>query len=177
MAVDVVLTSCAPATTIGRRDTMHRNVALVVAAGRDMGLEVEPKEFAESTRTAAEAAAAIGVELGQIVKSLVFTVDDRPVIALVSGDRQLDESKLAVAAGGSRCARADANLVRDATGFPVGGVPPFGHATTMRVFVDNGLLRYDEVWAAAGTPHVNFALSPHQLVEATGARVVDVTRA
>jgi Cys-tRNA(Pro) deacylase len=156
---------------------MHRNVALVVAAGRDMGIEVVPKEFAESTRTAAEAAAAIGVELGKIVKSLVFTVDDRPVVALVRGDRQLDESKLAMAAGGSRCARADADVVRDATGFAVGGVPPFGYTTTMPVFIDDGLLRYDEVWAAAGTPHVNFALSPQRLVEATGARVADVTRA
>jgi Cys-tRNA(Pro) deacylase len=156
---------------------MHRNVALVVAAGHDMGIEVVPKEFAESTRTAAEAAAAIGVELGQIVKSLVFTVDDRPVVALVRGDRQLDESKLAMVAGGSRCARADADVVRDATGFAVGGVPPFGYTTTMPVFIDDGLLRYDEVWAAAGTPHVNFALSPQRLVEATGARVADVTRA
>jgi Cys-tRNA(Pro) deacylase len=155
---------------------MHRNVALVIDAGRDIGIDVEPREFAESTRTAAEAAAAIGVELGQIVKSLVFTVDDTPVIALVSGDRQLDESKLAVAAGGSRSARADANLVRKVTGFPVGGVPPFGHATTMVVFVDAGLLRYDEVWAAAGTPHVNFAVSPQRLVQAIGGRVADVAR-
>ena len=156
---------------------MHRNVALVVDAGRLIGIEVSPQEFAESTRTAAEAAAAIGVELGQIVKSLVFTVDDRPVLALVSGDRQLDERKLAAAAGGTKASRPDADRVRTVTGFPVGGVPPFGHTTALPVFIDDGLLRFDEVWAAAGTPHVNFSVDPRRLVEATGGSVADVTRA
>ncbi len=155
---------------------MHRNVAAVVEAGRTIGIDVRPKEFAESTRTAAEAAQAIGVALGQIVKSLVFTVDERPVLALVGGDRQVDEKKLAAAAGGSICRRPDAEQVRAVTGFPAGGVPPFGHRSELPVFVDPGLLEYDEVWAAAGTPHVNFPLDPRRLAAATAATVTDLAR-
>ncbi|GAC1599576.1 MAG: hypothetical protein NVS3B21_26180 [Acidimicrobiales bacterium] len=155
---------------------MHRNVARVVAAGEALGLVVVPVEFSESTRTAADAAAAIGVELGQIVKSLVFTVDDCPVMALVRGDRQLDESKLAAVAGGTSARRPDAETVRAATGFPVGGVAPFGHDTPLPLFIDGGLLEFAEVWAAAGTPHVNFAVDPALLVSATGGRVSDLTR-
>lgn len=155
---------------------MHPNVSRVIAAGQTLGIDVVAREFTESTRTAAEAAAAIGVELGQIVKSLVFTVDHDPVMALVSGDRQLDEAKLAAAAGGSHAARPDADAVRAATGYPVGGVPPFGHTRPLAVFVDEGLLRYDEVWAAAGTPHVNFAVDPRALVTATAGRVCDLAR-
>ena len=145
-------------------------------AGRAAGLTIEPREFPDGTRTAQDAADAIGVELGQIVKTLVFLVDDAPVAALVSGDNMLDEKLLAAAAGGSKAARPDAKLVREATGFPIGGVPPFGHATELRVFVDPDLLAYDEVWAAAGTPHVNFAVSPTALVAATGGTVCDLAR-
>lgn len=155
---------------------MHPNVSRVAAAGAAIGVEVITREFNESTRTAAEAATAIGVELGQIVKSLVFNVDHEPVMALVSGDRQLDEAKLARAAGGHHAVRPDANAVRAATGFPVGGVPPFGHTNPLRIFVDEGLLRFDEVWAAAGTPHVNFPVDPKVLVAATGGHVCDLTR-
>jgi Cys-tRNA(Pro) deacylase len=155
---------------------MHRNVLAVIEAGRIIGIDVRPREFGQSTRTAAEAAEAIGVELGQIVKSLVFTVDDRPVLALVGGDRQLDEAKLAAAAGGMLSRRPDADLVRAVTGFPVGGVPPFGHSSVLPVFVDKGLLEFDEVWAAAGTPHVNFPVNPRQLAEATAGTVIDVGR-
>ncbi|MDP9075297.1 MAG: YbaK/EbsC family protein [Actinomycetota bacterium] len=155
---------------------MHPNVARVVEAGRSIGIDVQPREFPDSTRTAAEAAAAIGVELGQIVKSMVFTVDDLPVLALVSGDRQVDEAKLAAAAGGASSSRPDADRVRAATGFAVGGVPPFGHSSPLPVFVDAGLLRYQQVWAAAGTPHVNFPVDPHLLAVATGGAVADVTR-
>jgi len=155
---------------------MHRNVEAVIEAGRRIGIDVRPREFTQSTRTAAEAADAIGVELGQIVKSLVFTVDDQPVLALVGGDRLVDEHKLALAAGGMMSRRPDADRVRAVTGFPVGGVPPFGHLSAMAVFVDEGLLAYDEVWAAAGTPHVNFPVDPRQLAEATAGSVVDVGR-
>jgi prolyl-tRNA editing enzyme YbaK/EbsC (Cys-tRNA(Pro) deacylase) len=155
---------------------VHRNVEAVIEAGRAIGIEVQPREFAQSTRTAAEAAAAIGVSLGQIVKSLVFTVDDRPVLALVGGDRQLDEHKLAAAAGGTVSRRPDADRVRAVTGFPVGGVPPFGHSSPLPVFVDRGLLDYGEVWAAAGTPHVNFPVDPRRLAEATLGTITDVAR-
>ena len=99
------------------------------------------------------------------------------VLALVSGSNQLDEAALAAAAGGSSAAaRVDADAVRAATGFPIGGVPPFGLATSLRVFVDDDLLQYDELWAAAGTPHVNFAITPDDLVRVTGGTVGDVAR-
>ena len=156
---------------------MHRNVARVVEAAERLGVPIAPKEFPESTRTAAEAAAAIGVPVGAIVKSLVFGVDDGVVVALVSGPNLLDEAKLAAAAGGGRAHRVDADAVRAATGYPVGGVPPFGHATDLPVFVDTDLLAFDEVWAAAGTPHVNFSIDPAALVRVTGGRVCDLARA
>src|SRR5205085_806913 len=155
---------------------MHRNVRAVVEAGKAFGLDVHPLEFPDGTRSAADAAMAIGVDLGQIVKSLVFAVDGEVVVALVSGDNLLDEGKLARAAGGERAWREDADTVRDATGFPVGGVPPFGYREPLRVFVDEDLLGYDELWAAAGTPHCNFALSPPELVRATGGVVRDLAR-
>lgn len=155
---------------------MHPNVQRVVDAGAALGITVEPVTFPEGTRTAADAAAAIGVEVGQIVKSLIFGVDEAIVLAYVSGANQLDEAKLAEAAGGTKCTRVDADTVRTATGFPIGGVPPFGHATELPVFVDPDLLQYDEVWAAAGTWHDVFAISPSDLVGKTGARVVDLKR-
>ena len=153
---------------------MHRNVATVVEAGRVAGLPVEPVEFPEGTRTALDAAAAIGVEVGQIVKSLVFAVDGKPVVALVSGANTLDEGKLAVAAGGTSAARVDADTVREVTGFPVGGVPPLGYRQALHVFLDRDLLAYDVVWAAAGTPHANFSASPMALAGATAAVVCDL---
>ncbi|MGA1723613.1 MAG: YbaK/EbsC family protein [Ilumatobacteraceae bacterium] len=149
----------------------HPNVERVVAAGRELGLEIEPRSFPEGTRTAQEAADAIGVELGQIVKSLIFGVDGEVVLAYVSGANRLDEELLAAAAGGSRCERVDADAVRKATGFPIGGVPPFGHSTQLRVFIDPDLLQFDEVWAAAGTWHDVFGIEPHKLVEASGGVV------
>ena len=130
---------------------IHPNVVRVTAAAKERGLDISTRRFPEGTKTAADAAAAIGVTVGQIVKSLVFGVDNEIVMALVSGSNQLDEKKLALAAGGAKCARVDADAVREATGYPIGGVPPFGHATQLRVFVDPDLLQHDEVWAAAGT--------------------------
>ena len=157
---------------------MHANTRRVVEAGEALGVAVEPREFPEGTRTAADAAAAIGCALGQIVKSLLFAVDGETVIALVSGENQLDVVKLGVAAGSTaKAKRADADAVRAATGFPIGGVPPFGHATDLRVFVDDDLLRYDVVWAAAGTPHTVFAVAPDALVAATNGAVADLASA
>ena len=158
-------------------DRQHRNVVRVVEAGAAIGLTVEPVRFPEGTKTAIDAANAIGCDVGQIVKSLIFAVDGEVVLAYVSGANQLDEAKLADAAGGLRCSRVDADAVRTATGFPIGGVPPFGHATDLRVFIDPDLLQYDVVWAAAGTWHDVFALTPSQLVAASGGIVVDVKRA
>ena len=155
---------------------MHRNVRAVVDAGRALGLDIHPQEFPDGTRSAADAAMAIGVDLGQIVKSLVFAVDGEAVVALVSGDNLLDEKKLASIAGGERAWREDADTVRDATGFPVGGVPPFCHREPLRVFIDEDLLTFEELWAAAGTPHCNFAITPDELVRVTGGHVGDLAK-
>jgi prolyl-tRNA editing enzyme YbaK/EbsC (Cys-tRNA(Pro) deacylase) len=157
-------------------DPQHRNVVRVVEAGAAIGLTVEPVRFPEGTKTAVDAANAIGCDVGQIVKSLIFAVDGEVVLAYVSGANQLDEAKLADAAGGLKCSRVDADAVRTATGFPIGGVPPFGHATELRVFVDPDLLQYDAVWAAAGTWHDVFSLTPSQLVAASGGVVVELAR-
>ena len=156
---------------------IHPNVLRVMEAARERGLEITTKRFPEGTKTAADAAAAIGVSVGQIVKSLVFGVDSEIVMALVSGSNQLDEKKLAAAAGGAKCSRVDADAVRAATGYPIGGVPPFGHTTQLRVFVDPDLLQYDEVWAAAGTWNDNFAIAPNELVRVSGGVVTDLKRA
>jgi Cys-tRNA(Pro) deacylase len=155
---------------------IHPNVLRVMDAARERGLEITTKRFPEGTKTAADAAAAIGVSVGQIVKSLVFGVDSEIVMALVSGSNQLDEKKLAAAAGGAKCARVDADAVRDATGYPIGGVPPFGHSTQLRVFVDPDLLQYDEVWAAAGTWNDNFGANPNDIVRVAGGVVTELKR-
>ena len=99
------------------------------------------------------------------------------MMALVSGSNQLDEKKLAVAAGGAKCTRVDADAVREATSFPIGGVPPFGHSTQLRVFVDPDLLQYDEVWAAAGTWNDVFGAAPAEIVRVAGGVVTDLKRA
>ncbi len=155
---------------------LHPNTLRVIAAAREAGLEITTRRFPEGTKTAADAAAAIGVSVGQIVKSLVFSVDCEIVMAYVSGANQLDEKKLAAAAGGAKCSRVDADAVRAATGYPIGGVPPFGHSTQLRVFVDPDLLQYDEVWAAAGTWNDNFGAAPADIVRVAGGVVTDLKR-
>ena len=155
---------------------VHPNTVRVIAAAREAGLEITTRRFPEGTKTAADAAAAIGVAVGQIVKSLVFAVDGEIVMAYVSGANQLDEKKLAAAAGGAKCSRVDADAVRAATGYPIGGVPPFGHTSQLRVFVDPDLLQYDEVWAAAGTWNDNFGANPNDIVRVAGGVVADLKR-
>jgi Cys-tRNA(Pro) deacylase len=150
---------------------VHPNAAKVAAAATDLGLSVELREFPEGTRTAEDAARAIGVEVGQIVKSLVFTLDGAMVVALVSGRNRLDERRLATALGGTEVGRADAAGVREATGYAIGGVPPFAHARPLPTAIDEDLLDYDVVWAAAGTPRDVFALSPRDLGRLTGGTV------
>lgn len=140
-------------------------------AGADFGVTV--KAFPQGTRTAVDAARAVGCELGQIVKSLVFLAAGRPVVVLVSGPNRLDEDRLAAVAG-SPVAKADAETARAATGYAIGGVPPFGHVTDMRVFMDRDLLAYPVVWAAAGRPDSVFEIEPARLRELSGAEVIDV---
>ena len=131
------------------------------------------KAFPEGTRTAVDAARAVGCELGQIVKSLVFLAAGKPVVALVSGSNRLDERRLAAVAG-DPVAKADAETARAATGYAIGGVPPFGHATEVSVFMDRDLLRYPAVWAAAGRPDSVFEIEPARLRELSNAVVIDL---
>ena len=155
---------------------LHKNVVRVIEAGRELGVEVSPRNFPEGAKTAQDAADAIGVSVGQIVKSLIFGVDGELVLAYVSGSNQLDEKKLAAAAGGAECRRVDAGAVRTSTGYPIGGVPPFGHLNPLDVFIDPDLLQYSEVWAAAGTWHDVFPIAPDDLVRASGGTVTDLKR-
>lgn len=123
------------------------------------------------SKTAAEAATGVGCEVGHIVKSLVFTVDGEPVVALVPGDRRLDPERLAQAAGGSTVARADLETVRVATGFAAGGTPPFGHGRSLRVFADEGLDPAATLWIAAGTPNTVAPIDRTELIALSGAEV------
>ncbi|SRR6056297_1306366 len=139
-----------------------------------LGVEVDARRFPQGTRTATDAAAAIGCDVAQIVKSLVFIADDQPVLALTSGANRVDETKLATAVGAERVRKATAEEVRTATGYAVGGTPPFGHDRALPVLCDRDLTWLEVVWAAAGTPMDVFAIRPGQLVQVTGARIVDL---
>ncbi|HKX18331.1 MAG TPA: YbaK/EbsC family protein [bacterium] len=138
------------------------------------GVEVRIIEFAESTRTAQDAARAVGTSIGQIVKSLAFLADGRPVLVLASGANRVDTAKLARLAGAARVEKATADATREATGFSIGGVPPAGHRTVLSVYVDAALLAYDVVYAAAGTPHAVFPIDPPALVRLTAGTVGDI---
>jgi prolyl-tRNA editing enzyme YbaK/EbsC (Cys-tRNA(Pro) deacylase) len=139
----------------------------------DLLVEFAVRQFPAGTRTAQDAALAIGCSLGQIVKSLVFVAGGRPVVALVSGSNRLDPLRLAQLAG-EPVAKADADLTRASTGYAIGGVPPFGHVQKLPVFVDRDLLRFDIVWAAAGRPDSVFAVVPSRLLELSGGELCDL---
>ncbi|WP_411140049.1 YbaK/EbsC family protein [Streptomyces sp. x-80] len=140
----------------------------------DLGLTVEVRRFPEATRTAAEAAAAIGCDLAQIVKSLIFAADGEPVLVLMDGASRVDVARVRAELGATKVGRANADVVRETTGYAIGGVPPFGHRTRTRVLADRGLLAHGTVWAAAGTPHTVFPLDPKSLIAYAEGRVVDV---
>jgi prolyl-tRNA editing enzyme YbaK/EbsC (Cys-tRNA(Pro) deacylase) len=140
-------------------------------ADANTGLAV--MEFPAGTRTAVDAARAVGCEVGQIVKSLVFVAAGAPVVALVSGANRVDEKRLGAVAG-EPVVKADAETARSATGYSIGGVPPFGHTTDVAVFMDRDLLGYEVVWAAAGRPDSVFEIAPGRLRELSGATVVDL---
>lgn len=139
------------------------------------GLACRVQELGESTRTALDAANAVGCDLGQIVKSLVFRakVSGKAVFVLASGANRVDE-KLLAALVGEKIGKADADFVREKTGFAIGGVPPVGHPAQLETYLDEDLLRYDELWAAAGTPNALFSLTPDQLRLITSGRVVTI---
>jgi prolyl-tRNA editing enzyme YbaK/EbsC (Cys-tRNA(Pro) deacylase) len=136
---------------------MHPTAAKVQERLRERGLEVEVVDLPDSTRTAAEAADACGCELGQIVKSLVFTVDGHPTMVLCAGDRRVTNVE---------GEPASAQEVREATGFSIGGVPPLGHDSDLPTVVDESLRRFDRVWCAAGTPNAVFEVPVDRLIAA-----------
>lgn len=137
---------------------------------RSRGLDLRVQEFPQGTRTAADAAAAIGCDVAQIVKSLVFMADDDAVLVLTSGANRVDEAALGRLLGRS-LRKASADEVRDATGYAIGGTPPFGHHRPLQVICDRDLTLHDEVWAAAGTPSTVFAIAPAHLLDITDAEV------
>lgn len=148
---------------------MHPTAARVQERLRERGLDASVRVLPDSTRTAAEAAAAVGCEVGQIVKSLVFVRDEDPVMVLCAGDRRVDADRL-----GLRAASADE--ARAATGFAIGGVPPLGHDRELETLVDSSLRRFETVWCAAGTPHAVFEIGTEALIGAIpGASVLDVS--
>lgn len=153
--------------------TLPNAAQRVAEAAARLGLAIAVMVHEAPTRTAEEAASACGCVVGQIVKSLVFAGRDtgRPVLLLVSGDNRVDEAR-AAAAFGEPLVRPGGRDVRDWTGFAIGGIPPFGHATALPTCLDADLLRFDRVWAAAGTPNAMFAVAPQALADATGATVV-----
>ncbi|MFG2633437.1 YbaK/EbsC family protein [Streptomyces sp. NPDC048362] len=132
------------------------------------------RRFPEATRTAAEAAAAVGCEPSRICKSLIFTADGVPVLVLMDGASRVDLERVRRELGAGEVTRADAGVVRETTGYAIGGVPPFGHRTRTRVLADRALLAHDLVWAAAGTPYTVFPIAPSELVAHAGATLVDV---
>ncbi|MER6259496.1 MULTISPECIES: YbaK/EbsC family protein [Streptomyces] len=144
---------------------------------RTLGLDdvlARTRRFPEGTRTAVEAAAAVGCELSQICKSLIFAADGVPVLVLMDGASRVDVERVRGELGAAKVTRADAGVVRETTGYAIGGVPPFGHRTRTRVLADRSLLAHDVVWAAAGTPHAVFPIQPKDLVAHAGADLVDV---
>jgi prolyl-tRNA editing enzyme YbaK/EbsC (Cys-tRNA(Pro) deacylase) len=159
---------------------MHANTQRVADALRSAGADPAAegvRELSDSARTAAEAASALGVPVGAIVKSLIFAADGRPLLVLASGDHQVDTAKVAAVVGATSVKRADADLVRNATGFPIGGVAPVGHPQPLDTVVDTHLRDFEVVWAAAGTPHAVFPTTYDELVRISGGTPADVAAA
>jgi prolyl-tRNA editing enzyme YbaK/EbsC (Cys-tRNA(Pro) deacylase) len=159
-------------------DTTHRNVQLVLAALRAGGAAPRALEgmrvLPDAVTTAAAAAAALGVEVGQIANSLVFDADGAPLLVLTSGAHRVDTGKVAALIGVGRVRRASPEFVRAATGQAIGGVAPVGHPSPLRTLVDRFLAQYDEVWAAGGIPHAVFPSSYIELLAVTGGEPADV---
>jgi prolyl-tRNA editing enzyme YbaK/EbsC (Cys-tRNA(Pro) deacylase) len=144
----------------------------VIVNARELGLDVEVQHLDSSTRTVAEAAEAVGCEPSEIAKSIVFVADGDPVVCIASGAHRIDPGKLADTLDVAEVRQASAQEVRAATGYAIGGVPPFGHG--LPVVFDEALLRHDRVWAAAGDPHSLFCADPRKLADCTGAEIVEV---
>jgi len=155
---------------------MSKSLRRVETALRDAGVRVELREFDASTRTAADAAAAVGCDVDQIAKSIIFRGEEsgHVVLFLTAGGNRVSDAKASSVAG-QPLGKADADLIRAETGFAIGGVAPVGHLTQVRAFLDPRLMEFPEVWAAAGTPRHVFAISPADLHRMTGAEIADFT--
>jgi prolyl-tRNA editing enzyme YbaK/EbsC (Cys-tRNA(Pro) deacylase) len=153
---------------------VHANVTRVAEILRAAGATGEPVQLADSTRTAAEAAAALGCDVGAIASSLVFAADGEPLLVVTSGGHRVDTEHVAGLIGVGRIKRADADMVRNATGYAIGGVAPVGHPAPLRTLVDVALAGYDVVWAAAGHSHAVFPTTFDELVRITGGTAVEV---
>ncbi|MGZ0229159.1 MAG: YbaK/EbsC family protein [Acidimicrobiales bacterium] len=145
-----------------------------VAAAEALGLSVDVQEYPAGTKTSADAATAVGCEVSAIAKSLIFMADDKPVVAILSGDTRLDTKKLAMAMGATKVRRAELDEAKNATGFAAGGTPAFGYPSPIAVFIDPQLRRHDEVWSAAGTPTTVYRIPLTDLIVASGAVEVDL---
>jgi prolyl-tRNA editing enzyme YbaK/EbsC (Cys-tRNA(Pro) deacylase) len=139
---------------------------------RDLGIEVRPQRLNDSTRTVKDAAAAVGCDESEIAKSIVFVADGDPVVCVASGQHRIDTEKLADLLDVAEVRQAKADEVRAATGFAIGGVPPFGH--DLPVLFDETLLHHKRVWAAAGDPHSLFEVDPRELADCIRARIVEL---
>lgn len=153
---------------------MAKAVNRFLNSAGELGFTPDVRIMVESTHTAEEAAAAVGCDVGAIVKSLVFLADDEPLLVLVSGPNRVDTVKLGKELGVD-ITKSDAKRVKEATGYSIGGVPPFGHTTTLRTVVDSDLLSYDELWAAAGSATAVFPIGPDALIELTRGEVAFVS--
>ena len=156
-------------------NTLSTSAQKVADALLKLDIACQVVELPASTRTAPEAAQAVGCTVGQIVKSLIFRGEKsgNPILILVSGSNRVDED-LITGVTGEKILRADPDFVREKTGFAIGGIPPLGFPTPINTLVDKDLLKYEEVWAAAGTPHAVFSIKPSELVKAAGGRIVTV---
>jgi len=157
--------------------SQHPSVTKFKNAAQSLGVVGEVIQTKETARTAAEAAATLGVEVGQIVKSLIFEADGEIVLVLTSGENKVDTQKVASAFGVKNVGKADADQVRAASGYAIGGVPPLGHVTKMKILIDQTLEKYDKIWAAAGHPHYVFPTTYEELVRLSGATPADVALA
>jgi prolyl-tRNA editing enzyme YbaK/EbsC (Cys-tRNA(Pro) deacylase) len=153
---------------------VHANAERVLAALRAGGASGDPRELDDSAHTAAQAASALGVSVGAIVKSLVFTADGEPILVLASGDHQVDTTAVAALLGVATVKRADPDLVRSATGFAIGGVAPIAHPSPLRTVVDTHLATFAVVWAAAGTPDTVFPTTYDELIRLTAGTPADI---
>ncbi len=151
------------------------SVQKVQEALKVLGFSNEVMELQSTTRTSAEAAQAVGCSVGQIAKSIIFRAEktDKPILVIASGSNRVNEKRIESFIS-EPLGKADADYVRKHTGFVIGGVPPLGHLERLQIFIDEDLLRYEEIWAAAGSPYAVFKLTPSDLIKMTGGRVVSI---